>query len=188
VANDSLKPPEIIETERLRLRPPVMQDATVIFATYAQDPEVTRYLTWRPHTSIDDTREFLRRCAAGWEQEGPFPWAITLRAGGRLLGLMDLRPGGHRVELGYALGRADWGRGFMTEAVCAVTEWALAQPEIHRVWAVCDVENRASARVLEKVGMEREGILRRWSAHPNVGAIPRDCWCYARVKATETTR
>jgi RimJ/RimL family protein N-acetyltransferase len=183
-----MKPPTTFETARLRLRRPVMEDAAAIFATYAQDPAVTRYLTWRPHTSIDDTREFLRRCAVGWEQEGPFPWAITLRDGDRLLGMMDLRPAGHRVELGYVLGRAHWGRGVMTEAVQAVTEWALAQPEVYRVWAVCDVDNHASARVLEKVGMQREGMLRRWSAHPNVGVVPRDCWCYARVKAAEAPR
>ena len=49
----------------------------------------------------------------------------------------------------------------MTEVVRAVTDWALAQPEVHRVWAVCDVENLASARVMEKAGMAREGKLRR---------------------------
>jgi ribosomal-protein-alanine N-acetyltransferase len=50
------------------------------------------------------------------------------------------------------------------------------------VWAVCDVDNLASARVLEKAGMGREGRLRRWVLHPNVSAAPRDCWCYAHVK------
>ena len=70
----------------------------------------------------------------------------------------------------------------MTEVVRAVADWALAQPEVHRVWAVCDVDNLASARVLEKAGMECEGRLRRWFLHPNVSAAPRDCWCYARVK------
>lgn len=70
----------------------------------------------------------------------------------------------------------------MTEAVRAVVDWAIGQPEMHRVWAVCDVDNKASARVLEKAGMEREGILRRWSIHPNISEFPRDCICYAKVK------
>jgi RimJ/RimL family protein N-acetyltransferase len=183
-----MKPPATFETERLRLRCPVMEDAAAIFSTYAQDPAVTRYVSWRPHQGIGDTREFLRYCLAGWQHDGPFTWVITVGADGHLLGALELRPQGARVELGYVLGRAYWGQGFMTEAVRAVTEWALGQPEIYRVWAVCDVENRASARVLEKVGMEREGMLRRWSAHPNVSAVPRDCWCYARVKATEAPR
>ncbi len=177
-----MKPPAIIETERLRLRPPVMDDATAIFETYAQDEEVTRYLTWRPDKSIDETRAFLRRCGASWEQGKAFGMAITGREDGRLIGMIELRPDAHRVELGYVLARPYWGRGLMTEAVGAVTAWALAQPDVHRVWAVCDVANPASARVLEKAGMEREGLLRGWSIHPNLSATPRDCWCYARVR------
>ena len=85
--------------------------------------------------------------------------------------------------MGYVLARAHWGLGFMSEAARTLVERALAEPDVHRVWAVCDVENRASARVLEKAGMEREGMLRRW-AIANVSPVPRDCWCYARVKET----
>ena len=74
----------------------------------------------------------------------------------------------------------------MAEAVRAVTQWALAQPGIFRVWAVCDIDNHASARVLEKAGMQLEGILRRWSGHPaadqSAPEVPRDCVCYAIVK------
>ena len=70
----------------------------------------------------------------------------------------------------------------MPDAANAVVEWALAQPEIYRVWAVCDVDNLASARVLEKIGMQCEGLLRRYILHPNISEAPRDCWCYAKVK------
>jgi RimJ/RimL family protein N-acetyltransferase len=96
--------------------------------------------------------------------------------------MLDVRPGPHGVELGYVLGRANWNHGYMTEAVQTVTAWLPGQPEIYRVWAVCDVDNSGSARVLEKAGFQREGILRRWTMHPNAGAQPRDCLCYARVK------
>jgi RimJ/RimL family protein N-acetyltransferase len=118
----------------------------------------------------------------GWAGGGPFTWAIVLRDRGRLAGMIDRRPQGPRVELGY--GREYWRRGYMTEVVRAVSEWALAQPEVDWVWAVCDVDNLASARVMEKAGMAREGRLRRWSVHPNISATPRDFWCYARVKET----
>ena len=70
----------------------------------------------------------------------------------------------------------------MNEAVSAIIQWSFAQPPIHRVWATCDVENLASARLLEHVGMEREGVLRRWLMHPNVSDTPRDCFCYSIVK------
>ena len=71
----------------------------------------------------------------------------------------------------------------MNEALKSVVEWALAQPEIYRVWATCDVDNVASARVLERAGMGREGVLRRWLVHPNLSDEPRDCLCYSIVKA-----
>src|SRR5437667_8436856 len=74
-------------------------------------------------------------------------------------------------------------QGLMGEAVTAMVEWALAQPMIYRVWAICDVDNVASARLFERVGMEREGVLRRWLVHPNLSEAPRDCLCYSIVKA-----
>lgn len=61
-------------------------------------------------------------------------------------------------------------------------EAALGEPGIFRVWAICNHENRASARVMEKIGMQREGLLRRGVLHPNVSAEPRDCWLYSRVR------
>ena len=70
----------------------------------------------------------------------------------------------------------------MSEALGAVMEWAFAQPAIFRVWAVCDVDNEASAGLLERNGFHQEGILRKWSVHPNVSDVPRDCYCYAKTR------
>jgi RimJ/RimL family protein N-acetyltransferase len=177
-----MKPPAMLETARLVLRKPVMDDADAIFTTYASDPAATRYVSFRTHRSPAEARGYVQQCTAGWAGSGPFTWAIVLRESGRLAGMIDIRPQNHRVELGYILGREYWGRGYMTEVVRAVSDWALAQPEVHRVWAVCDVDNLASARVMEKAGMAREGTLQRWAVHPNLSAAPRDFWCYARVK------
>ena len=74
------------------------------------------------------------------------------------------------------------GEGIATEAARAVVDWALSESSVFRVWAVTDVDNVRSARVLEKLGFEREGRLRRWMIAPNLSDEPRDCWCYARVK------
>jgi ribosomal-protein-alanine N-acetyltransferase len=173
-----------LETKRLRLRlrRHVLGDAAEIFEMYARDPEVARYVTWRPHARVRTVREVLRGRAAAWRVGTAFSWAVTLREGGNVVGNVEARPAGHRVELGYVLARACWGRGLMTEAAGAVAEWALAQPGVWRLWAVCDVDNAPSARVLEKIGMTREGRLRAWTVHPNVSAAPRDCWCSARVR------
>ena len=175
-------PPESFETRRLRLRKPILEDAEAIFRQYAQDPEVTKYLTWHPNRSIDETREFLRLCIAAWEQGRSFQWAIVEKKTDRLIGMVGFRVDGHKWELGYVLARKSWGRGYMTEAVKALVAWALKRPEVYRIWAVCDIENPASARVMEKAGMYREGTLRRWSVHPNIDDEPRDSYCYAITK------
>ena len=177
-----MEPPETIETERLRLRLPALEDAEAIFAQYAQDAEVTKYLTWRPSVSVDETRRHLELALAAWKEGKAFHWAITPKKDDRVLGMVGLRVDGSKVELGYVLARAYWGRGYMTEAVRAVVNRALNEGGVYRVWAVCDIENFASARVLEKAGMAREGLLRRWSVHPNISEEPRDCWCYAVTK------
>jgi RimJ/RimL family protein N-acetyltransferase len=177
-----MKPLTFYETSRLYLRPPTLEDAEAVFQQYAQDTEVTKYMTWRPHANIQTTREFIERCLAVWENETTFPWMIIRKDGQEVMGMIELRLKAFKTEVGYVLARAYWGQGFMPEAAKAIVEWALAQPEIYRVWAVCDVDNLASARVLEKIGMQREGLLRRHIMHPNISEAPRDCWCYAKVK------
>jgi RimJ/RimL family protein N-acetyltransferase len=175
-------PPAQLSTARLALRPPRSADAEAIFTGYAQDPEVTRYLLWEPHASLRVTRAFLRRCAEGWRRGTEYTWVLTLSDPPGAVGMIALRPEGHRANIGYVLARPYWGKGLMSEAATAVVDWAIAQPGVHRVWAVCDVANAASARVLEKAGMQREGVLRRWLVHPGASPTPRDCLCYARVR------
>ncbi len=174
--------PERIQTERLVLREPTLEDAPAIFERYAQDPEVVRYLSWRAHRSIEDTYAFLRHCHALRQSGEGFPWVLTLINEDSLIGMLGLHPTRHRAEVRYVLARAYWNRGYMTEALRSVVAWALTRPEIFRVWALCDIDNRGSARVLEKAGFEREGILHRWMVHPNVSHEPRDSFCYAIVK------
>ncbi len=175
-----MKPPEIFETDRLALRKPRPEDAEAVFAEYAQDREVTKFLTWRPHENIEETREFIKTCVADWEGGPTFTWSITQKSANRTIGMIALRIHGFKADFGYVLAREYWGRGVVTEALKAVTRWAENQPEIHRIWSVCDVENVASSRVMEKAGLEKEGVLHRWLAHPNAGEAPRDCFCYAK--------
>ena len=104
------------------------------------------------------------------------------RETGELAGCIAARKDENGVQLGYLLARSHWGMGLMTEAISAVVRWAFSDPSVFRVWAVCDLENRPSARVLEKTGFEREGVLKKWSLHPNVSDVPRDCYCYAQTR------
>jgi len=174
--------PPSMDTHNLLLRTPRMEDAGPIFERYAQDPEVSRYLIWRPHENLETTKQFLTRCLDVWQTGSAFPWVLVEKKSNILIGMIEACIHDCRLELGYVLARPYWNQGYATEAVRAVHDWAIAQPTIYRVWAVCDFENLASARVLEKVGMQKEGLLRRWMVHPNISNEPRDCWCYSKTK------
>ncbi len=177
-----MKLPERIETKRLVLRVPRMDDALAIFAGWTQDTEVTRYLTWHPHQRVQETEDFIQNCLFAWEHETRFPYVITLKESSKVIGIIDPRIEGPKVGIGYAAARAHWGKGYVTEATRAIIDWAFQQDSIYRVYATTDVENVASQRVLEKVGMQCEGILRKYILHPNISNAPRDSYMYAIVK------
>jgi [ribosomal protein S5]-alanine N-acetyltransferase len=176
-----MKPPESLLTERLLLRKPRPEDAPLIFASYAQDPEVTRYLAFRPHRDVKDAHEAVERFLEAWSTGKSYCWLIFLREDNTLIGAIAARPD-QGINLGYLLARPFWGEGFMTEALTAIVEWAFTNPSVFRIWAVCDLDNTASARLLERNRFHNEGVLRRWSVHPNISEIPRDCFCYARTR------
>ena len=113
----------------------------------------------RHRAHIDETIEFLRRCERVWVEGSAFPWGLWLKEDGAFAGMIEIRVHTSAVDLGYALARRWWRQGLMSEAVTSIVHWAFAQPTIYRVWATCDVDNVASARLLERVGMEREGVL-----------------------------
>ena len=96
--------------------------------------------------------------------------------------MLEARPAGHQVDLGYVLAPAYWGRGYMPEAVRALAERALGEGGFFRVQAFCDVENIPSQRTLEKAGFVREGRHERFIIHPNRSDEPRPCFMYARCR------
>ena len=170
------------ETPRLVARPAMRDVASQLFEAYAQDPDVARYMIWRPHRDIDETIAFLDRCENVWQNGTAFPWTLWMKDDGSLAGMIEVRLTGSAADIGYVLRKSLWRRGLMTEAARFVVKWALTRPDIYRVWATCDVENVASARLLESVGMQCEGTLRRWLVHPNISEQPRDALCYAIAK------
>ena len=172
--------PDGFQTDRLVLRPIAAGDAQPIFDGYAQDPDVTRFLTWRPHRSLEDTKAYIQHCTRAASSR---TYVLIRRHDEALIGAFDLRQERpHGLGCGYVLALSAWGQGLMTEALREVSRWALLQPGIWRIGDCCDVENRASARVMEKAGMTFEGVARRWAIHPNISAEPRDCFIYAKVK------
>jgi [ribosomal protein S5]-alanine N-acetyltransferase len=179
-----MKPPEQISTERLHLRKPRMDDAPAVFDGWAKYPEVTRFLTWHPHQSIEQSEALMKRSIDGWDGDTNFRYLLEIKESGALAGMIELRleKEPFKMSFGYTGAYAQWGKGYMTEAVRASINWAFQQPDICRVYATADVENIPSQRVMEKAGLQREGLLRKESIHPNISSEPRDCYIYAIVK------
>jgi RimJ/RimL family protein N-acetyltransferase len=178
-----LRPPRTFATARLAARPPLAEDAEAVFASYASDPEVTRYLSWRAYERVPPLALFLQECAANWERgAGSFAWLLSLKGTAAPIGSIGVTLGGGKAVFGYVLAKKFWGHGFAAEALTFLVDWSLAQPEIFRAWAFCDVENPASVRVMEKAGLVREGVLRRWHISPTLGRVPRDCIVCAKVR------
>jgi [ribosomal protein S5]-alanine N-acetyltransferase len=152
-----------LETERLVLRKMRLDDAEAMFA-YASDPEVTRYVLWDTHRSIEDSESFLRSATEGYERGDFGGWGIVLKDDGAFVGTCGVdagyAPEHARAELGYVLSREHWGKGLMPEAVRAVIAFGFEKLSLNRVEARCIAENTASARVMEKAGMTYEGTLR----------------------------
>ncbi len=178
------RPPETFATARLVARPPRREDAPAVFAAYASDPEVTRYLSFPVHTRVETVAVFLQARADGWARgdDHHYGYMLCLHGTDTPIGSIGVELKNHGAMFGYVLGRTHWGQGLMTEALRWMVDWALAQPEIYRAWAFCDTANPASARVMEKAGMTREGVLRRWHIAPNLSPEPRDCIVCAKAK------
>ena len=144
-----------LETERLILRPFEVADAGEMFKNWAHDPEVTKYLTWTPHESAEETRALLTRWAAEYEKPERLNFAIERKEDGKLIGGIDVvgylgGPSGTPM-IGYNLARACWGRGYMTEACKRVVAYLFEKGYCEiRIDAVR--ENTASRRVIEKCG------------------------------------
>lgn len=173
-----------LTSARLTLRPPQRVDAETIFTGYATDPAVARFVVWTPHQSIAETEAFLAHFLEHGAEDDNYPWVITRTADAVLLGAVHLRVEPPRAELGFNLAREHWGRGYGTEVVQTVMAFGFGHAGVHRVQAVCHVDNAASARVLEKAGMRREGRLHRYMLFPNLGTEPQDVYLYAATTPT----
>lgn len=153
-----------IETERLILRRFALTDAEAMFRNWASDPEVTRYLTWPTHQGVEVSRWVLGQWIPQYEQPAYYQWAIVLKEKGEAVGSIAVVEQNEKTAMahvGYALGRAWWHRGIMTEALRAVMAYLFDEAGFMRIEARHDPRNPHSGGVMKKCGMKYEGTLRR---------------------------
>jgi RimJ/RimL family protein N-acetyltransferase len=155
-----------LTTGRLVLRQLRRDDAEALFPVLS-DAKVMTWWSSGPHTSLAETADYLRHNAA--EGQGHLCWAITAGddiARGWVI-LSDRRPG--VAEIGYILGRDHWRGGIAREAVGRVIEHGFGEMALRRIFADTDPENAPSIALLERLGFQREGLLRsEWETHIGV--------------------
>jgi ribosomal-protein-alanine N-acetyltransferase len=171
----SLDLPEKILTDRLELRRLRYEDAEEIFYTYASKPEATRFMSWPTHTSIEETRAFLRYAIAAWIGGLDYSYGIRLQETNRLVGSFGVTNENGKIQFGYIYSPTQWGNGYATEVCGKMMGLLREQKNVYRVGTYVDLDNVASMKVLKKSGLVEEARLPKWVRFPNQENAPKDC-------------
>lgn len=172
-----------METERLILRPFRLDDVHPMFVNWASNPEVARYLTWKPHADKETTKAIVSRWIEDYKRPDAYQWAIEWKELGQPIGsiaVVALDENVDACEIGYCIGKPWWGQGVMTEAVKKVMGFLFDEVNVKRICAKHDVNNPNSGKVMAKCGMTYEGTLR----HAGKNSLDEICdlAIYATVK------
>lgn len=174
-------PPVRMQSAQVVLRKVEPADDTALFAA-ASDPEVVRFMDWPKVLHLADVSARLQQADARWSSGEEYQWAIVDPQSGDVVGTISCRRRGHAVDFGYFLRRSAWGQGLASAAAGLVVSWLRSEPSVRRIWATTDARNERSIRILERLGLEREGLLRKATIRPNIGPDPRDTVLYAWVR------
>lgn len=153
-----------LETKRLILRRFTLDDADAMFRNWASDPEVTKYLTWLPHSSAAVSKAVI----AGWlplyENPGHYSWAIVLKELNEPIGsiaAVDQRDDIGMVHIGYCIGKKWWRRGYTSEALAEIIRFFFEDVGVKRIESRHDPRNPNSGKVMLKCGLKYEGTMRQ---------------------------
>ena len=154
---------QTIETSRLILRQASIEDAEPMFRNWANDPEVTKFLTWPIHENVEITKKLLESWVESYKKEDYYQWMIVLKETGEPIGSIMASTVGRAqsAHIGYCIGKAWWHQGIMSETLKAVMDFLFDKVGYHRVEAMHDRNNPHSGDVMKKCGMKYEGTLRQ---------------------------
>ena len=171
-----------LETERLILRRFELSDAPAFYRNVCSDPKVNTYLTWKLHESPAETEALLEDFSRRYENLARYCWAIVLKETDEVIGTIAA-PTVHEltecVEVTYAIGSAWWSKGYVPEALAAVMDFLFDRVGVNRIEAGHDIRNPNSGKVMQKAGMQKEGIHRQ-AGRNNQGLF--DLVFYAKLK------
>jgi ribosomal-protein-alanine N-acetyltransferase len=180
------KPFPILTTARLVLRALAAADLADLYQ-YASDPLIDRHTPWDHYHTMDEAKADLTDYVAQYDRDGMGVWGVQHRADGKLIGICNFtywQTRHRRAEIGYTIARPYWGQGLATEAVRAVLTFGFERMDLARIEAVCTPDNTASERVLQKAGMQYEGLLRNYQVWRGT---PQDLKMYAIIRADTST-
>jgi ribosomal-protein-alanine N-acetyltransferase len=149
-----------LKSKYLILRRFTVEDAEAMFANWASDPEVTRFLTWQPHESIEDSQRSLNKLVTGYERADFYFWGIEIRGTGILIGSIEagIKDDENGIVLvACCLGKNWWGQGYVAEALSALVRFFFEEVGANRIEARHDLRNPNSGRVMQKAGLRYEG-------------------------------
>lgn len=154
-----------IETERLILRKFKIEDAEAMYKNWASDEEVTKFLTWPPHSNVEVTKTILKDWVDNYKEDDFYQWAIILKENGDepigSISVVDKNEKANMVHIGYCIGRKWWNTGVTSEALKALINYLIKEVGVNRVEARHDPNNPNSGKVMMKCGMKYEGTMRQ---------------------------
>jgi [ribosomal protein S5]-alanine N-acetyltransferase len=170
-----------IDAHRIVLRPISADDVDAFYSIFS-DPQVMRYWSTLPIANTNAARKLIDEIDERFARHESLKWGVALRSDNTLIGTTTLHRvdfDNRRAEIGYALGSAHWGKGYMHEALQATLGYAFQILDLHRIEADVDPRNQSSIKTLERLGFQREGLLReRWQ----VGGEIQDSLFYGLLK------
>ena len=156
---------KVLETKRLILRPFTISDAPAMYKNWASDDEVTKFLTWPSHASVQVSEEVIADWVSHYEEGNYYSWAIVCKENGAepigSIAAVSQNEQIRTAEIGYCMGKSWWGKGIMAEALVEVIRFFMEEVEFNRVSARHDANNPNSGKVMQKSGMHYVGIMRQ---------------------------
>jgi ribosomal-protein-alanine N-acetyltransferase len=177
-----------LETERLILRRFTLDDVDAMFKNWANDPEVTKYLTWQPHGNPENSREIIKSWIELYDKPDFYSWAIVLKSTGEAIGSISIvhkNDDIHMVHIGYCIGKALWRKGITSEALCQLVRFFFEDVGVNRIESRHDPRNPNSGAVMRKSGLVYEGTLRQADKNNQEGFCDA---CYYAILADDYFR